>query len=168
MFKKARQAAPCILFFDEIDGLAPVRGGDASDSGVSRRVISQLLTEMDGVEELKGVLIIAATNRKDMLDPALLRPGRFDVLLELPLPDAADRAAIFRIHLAGKPVAEDVDVDELAAHTEGFSGADVERVCQRATLLGVRDFIARNEANGLDPAQFRVTRDKLLSALREK
>ena len=168
VFKKARQAAPCILFFDEIDGLAPVRGANASDSGVSRQVMSQMLTEMDGVEELKGVLIIAATNRKDMLDPALLRPGRFDLLLELPLPGAADRAEIFRIHLAGKPVADDVDADELAAQTEGASGADIERICQWAILLGVRDFIASHEANGLDPARFRVARDQLLSALRER
>jgi transitional endoplasmic reticulum ATPase len=167
VFKKARQAAPCILFFDEIDGLAPTRGGDAGDSGVSRRVISQLLTEMDGVEELKGVLIIAATNRKDMLDPALLRPGRFDILLELPLPGAADRAAIFRIHLAGKPVAADIDVAELATETEGRSGADIERICQRATLLGVRDFIAASESEEMDLSKFEVTRDKLLSAMRE-
>ncbi len=167
VFKKARQAAPCILFFDEIDGLAPTRGGDAGDSGVSRRVISQLLTEMDGVEELKGVLIIAATNRKDMLDPALLRPGRFDILLELPLPGALDRAAIFRIHLAGKPVAADIDIAELAAQTEGRSGADIERICQRATLLGVRDFIAANEPEGMDLSKFEVTRDKLREALRE-
>jgi transitional endoplasmic reticulum ATPase len=168
VFKKARQAAPCILFFDEIDGLAPVRGANASDSGVSRQVMSQLLTEMDGVEELKGVLIIAATNRKDMLDPALLRPGRFDLLLELPLPDTADRAEIFGIHLAGKPVAADVDVAELAAQTEGLSGADIERICQRATLLGVRDFIATYEANGSDPSPFRVARDQFISALRER
>lgn len=167
VFKKARQAAPCILFFDEIDGLAPTRGGDAGDSGVSRRVISQLLTEMDGVEELKGVLIIAATNRKDMLDPALLRPGRFDILLELPLPGALDRAAIFRIHLAGKPVAADIDIAELAAQAEGRSGADIERICQRATLLGVRDFIAANEPEGMDLSKFEVTRDKLREALRE-
>jgi len=168
VFKKARQASPCILFFDEIDGLAPVRSGEASDSGVSRGVMSQLLTEMDGVEELKGVLIIAATNRKDMLDPALLRPGRFDLLLELPLPDVADREAIFRIHLAGKPVAADVDAAELAAQTAGLSGADIERICQRATLLGVRDFIATYEANGSDPSAFRVARGQLLTALRER
>ncbi len=168
VFKKARQASPCILFFDEIDGLAPVRSGESSDSGVSRGVMSQLLTEMDGVEELKGVLIIAATNRKDMLDPALLRPGRFDLLLELPLPDTADREAIFRIHLAGKPVGADVDPAELAAQTAGLSGADIERLCQRATLLGVRDFIATYEANGSDPSPFRVARDQLLTALRER
>jgi transitional endoplasmic reticulum ATPase len=166
VFKKARQAAPCILFFDEIDALAPVRSGEASDSGVSQRVISQLLTEMDGIEELKGVLVIAATNRKDMLDPALLRPGRFDLLLALPLPETAEREEIFRIHLKGKPVADEVDVAELAERTEGFSGADIERVCHRATLLEVRDFIAAH-ANAPDVSRFKVTRHKLLAAITE-
>jgi transitional endoplasmic reticulum ATPase len=167
VFKKARQAAPCILFFDEIDGLAPVRSGESGDSGVARRVISQLLTEMDGVEELKGVLIIAATNRRDMLDPALLRPGRFDLQLELPLPGAADREEIFRIHLQGKPLAGDVDVAELAARAAGSSGADIEQVCQRATLLEVREFIAAHAAHatGMDVSRFQVTREKLLAAL---
>ena len=96
VFHKARQAAPCIIFFDEIDALAPVRGSGGSDSNVSQRVISQLLTEMDGIEELKGVLVLAATNRPDMLDPALLRPGRFDLLLEVPPPDATGRTQNLR------------------------------------------------------------------------
>lgn len=171
VFKKARQAAPCILFFDEIDGLAAARGGDEGDSGVARRVISQLLTEMDGVEELKGVLIIAATNRKDILDPALLRPGRFDLLLELPLPEAADREQIFGIHLKGRPLASGIDVSELAKLTEGLTGAEIEMVCHRATLLGVRDFLAAEE-NGegapMDVTRFKVTRDRLVAAIEDR
>ncbi len=162
VFKKARQAAPCILFFDEIDALAATRSGESSDSGVARRVISQLLTEMDGIEVLKDILVIAATNRKDMLDPALLRPGRLDLLLELPLPGVADREEIFRIHLQGRPLAGDIDAAELARCADGFSGAEIERVCQRATWLEVRDFIA---AGAKELSSFKLTREKLLAAM---
>ncbi|MBI5481149.1 MAG: CDC48 family AAA ATPase [Deltaproteobacteria bacterium] len=165
VFKKARQAAPCILFFDEIDALAPVRSAETSDSRVSQRVISQLLTELDGVEELKGVLVIAATNRRDMLDPALLRPGRFDLLCEVPRPDAAGRAEIFRVHLKAKPVAADVEVTDLARRTEGLTGADVETICHRAALLSVRDFIEKHE--GVDPQELKITRERLLAAVAE-
>ena len=166
VFKKARQAAPCILFFDEIDALAPTRSADAGDSHVSERVISQLLTEMDGVEELKGVLVIAATNRRDMLDPALLRPGRFDLLLEVPPPDPDGRAKIFAVHLKGKPVSPDVDLSELARRTDGLTGADIETVCHRAALLAVRE---RIEADGeaWDPSRLQITRDKLAAAIQE-
>ncbi|MBI5524889.1 MAG: CDC48 family AAA ATPase [Deltaproteobacteria bacterium] len=165
VFKKARQAAPCILFFDEIDSLAPVRTAETSDSRVSQRVISQLLTEMDGIEEIKGVLIVATTNRKDMLDPALLRPGRFDLLLELPRPDVLGRAEIFRIHLEGKPLASDVDATDLAKRTDGLTGADIETACRRAALLSVRDFIEKHE--GADPQLLKITRQRLLAAIEE-
>jgi transitional endoplasmic reticulum ATPase len=165
IFKKARQAAPCILFFDEIDALAPTRS-DASDSHVSQRVISQLLTEMDGIEELKGVLVIAATNRKDMLDPALLRPGRFDLLLEVPPPDQDGRSKIFQVHLKGKPVSADVEVRELARCTEGRTGADIELICQRAGLLAARDFLEGNR-EGRDVAGLAISREKLMLAIQE-
>ncbi len=155
VFKKARQAAPCIVFFDEIDALAPVRGSGGSDSNVSQRVISQLLTEMDGVEELKGVLVVAATNRKDILDPALLRPGRFDLILEVPPPDADGRAQIFAVHLAGKPLAPGVDVATLVRRADGFTGAEIETVCDRGALLAVREFIDRKGGPG-DPASLRI------------
>jgi transitional endoplasmic reticulum ATPase len=144
VFHKARQAAPCIIFFDEIDALASTRSGDRNDSGVSGRVLSQLLTELDGIEELRGVLALAATNRYDLLDPALLRPGRFGVHLQLPLPDQAVREAIFRVHLRGRPVSGDVTAQWLAEQTAGFSGAEIEGVCQRAMMAILAERIKRS------------------------
>ena len=138
LFKRARQASPCVLLFDEIDALAPARGGSADDGHVSSRVVAQLLTEMDGIEDLEGVLVVGTTNRRDMVDPALLRPGRFDLLLDVELPDLAARAAIFRVHLDGKPAAPDVDAADLAARTPAFSGAAIASVCRRAALASVR------------------------------
>ncbi len=140
MFRKARQVAPCVLFFDEIDSLAPRRGGSA-DSHVTERVVSQLLTELDGMEELKDVVVIAATNRPDMIDPALLRPGRIERHIYIPPPDKEARKEIFRIHLRGKPLAEDVSIDELAEKTEGYTGADIEAVCREAGMLAIREAI---------------------------
>jgi len=132
VFRKAKQAAPSIIFFDEIDAIAPIRGSGVGDSHVTERVISQLLTEMDGLEELRGVIVIAATNRPDIIDPALLRPGRFDKLLYIPPPDLEARKEILRIHTRKKPLAEDVDLDEIAKKTEGYTGADLEAVCNTA------------------------------------
>ena len=166
VFKKARQAAPCILFFDEIDALAPHRASGAGDSNVSQRVISQLLTEMDGVEELKGVLVVAATNRKDMLDSALLRPGRFDLLLEVPPPDSPARREIFAVHLRHKPVAERVDIDVLVEQTEGATGADIEAICNRAALDAVREFLT-GSADADDLSRLFVTSAHLLAAITE-
>ncbi len=168
VFKKARQAAPCIVFFDEIDALAPTRSEAASDSNVSQRVISQLLTEMDGVEELKGVLVVAATNRKDMLDPALLRPGRFDLLLEVPPPDASGRLKIFQVHLKGKPITDDMELEALAARTGGLTGADIEMACHRAALMAVRAFIeAHGEGEEPDSSGLRISGRELTEAVRE-
>ena len=155
VFKKAKQAAPCIIFFDEIDALAPHRGGGGSDSHVSERVVSQMLTEMDGIEELKGIIVLAATNRLDILDPALLRPGRFDRLLELRLPEAVDRLAILRVHTRDKPLTKDVDVAELARKTEGFSGADLENLCREAGLGAIREFLAQGEDRPLSDFEIR-------------
>ncbi|WP_202319092.1 CDC48 family AAA ATPase [Archaeoglobus neptunius] len=140
MFRKARQVAPCVLFFDEIDSLAPRRGG-IGDSHVTERVVSQLLTELDGLEELKDVIVIAATNRPDMIDPALLRPGRIERHIYIPPPDKKAREEIFRIHLRGKPLADDVNIEELAEMTEGYSGADIEAVCREAGMLAIRELI---------------------------
>ena len=146
VFKKARQASPCILFFDELDSLAPTRGLHSGDSGVSERVMSQMLTEMDGIEELRGVLVLAATNRIDMIDTALLRPGRFDFLLELPPPDQKSRFEIFKIHTRGKPLAQDVDLKLLARETDGEVGADIEAICAKASMLAIREFLSSQSA----------------------
>jgi transitional endoplasmic reticulum ATPase len=145
VFRKAKQAAPSIVFFDEIDAIAPVRGGGYGDSHVTERVISQLLTEMDGLEELRGVVVIAATNRPDIIDPALLRPGRFDKLLYVPPPDLEARKEILKIHLKKKPLAEDVDIEELARRTEGYTGADLAAVCNTAVLLAIREHVVGNK-----------------------
>ena len=142
VFKKARQASPCVLFLDELDALAPARSS-SSDSHVSERVISQLLTEMDGIEELWGVVVLAATNRPDLIDPALLRPGRLDLILEMPVPDESARLEIFNIHTKGKPIGDDIDLIRLARMTEGYVGADIEFICRRASMLAIRDFICR-------------------------
>jgi len=148
VFRKAKQVAPCIVFFDEIDALVPSRGSGSSDSHVTERVISQFLTELDGVEELNGVLILGATNRPDILDPALLRPGRFDLVLDIPKPDEAGRREIFEIGLRGKPVAKDVRAGDLAASTDGFSGADIQGVCQQAALAAIRDTVQKGRIEG--------------------
>ena len=143
VFRKARQAAPCIIFFDEIDSVAPVRGSGGSDSHVSERVISQFLTEMDGLEELRNVIIIAATNRPDIIDTALLRPGRFDRLLFVPPPGLEARKQIFKIHTAKTPLAEDVKVEEFAKLTEGYTGADIASVANTAVMLALREHISK-------------------------
>jgi len=150
VFKKAKQAAPCIIFLDEIDALAPTRGSRGGDSGVTERVISQLLTELDGIEELRGVVVLAATNRLDLVDPALLRPGRFDSLIEIPLPDEAARLEIFKVHTRGKPLAEDIDLPSLAKATEGLAGAEIEALCRKATMLAIRAYL-EGHPGGVEP-----------------
>ncbi|MET1125004.1 MAG: CDC48 family AAA ATPase, partial [Archaeoglobaceae archaeon] len=140
IFRKARQVAPCIIFFDEIDAIAQMRGIDEGSRAVER-VLNQLLTEMDGLEELQGVIVIGATNRPDILDPALLRPGRFDRLVYVRPPDKKSRLAIFKIHTRNMPLAEDVDLEALAEMTEGYVGADIEAVCREAVMLAMRENI---------------------------
>jgi len=154
VFRKAKQASPCIVFFDEFDSLVPQRGlGDNSQT--TERVISQFLTELDGLEELKGVLVLAATNRKDLIDSAILRPGRFDFIMDFPLPNAAARREIFKIHTEGKPKAPDVDPEALAEATEGFSGADIEVICREAAMLAIRECIqAGNDKIQISGKQF--------------
>ncbi|MCD6210493.1 MAG: CDC48 family AAA ATPase [Methanophagales archaeon] len=140
LFRKAKQAAPCIIFLDEIDSIAPVRGG-GYDSHVTERVVSQMLTEMDGLEELKEVIIIGATNRPDMVDPALLRPGRLDRLIYIQPPSKEERKKIFEVHLRGKPIASDIDLDELADKTDGYVGADIAAIVREAVMNALREFI---------------------------
>jgi transitional endoplasmic reticulum ATPase len=144
VFRKARQAAPTIIFMDEVDAIAPTRGGGYGDSHVTERMVSQLLTELDGLESLKDIVVIGATNRLDIVDAALLRPGRFDKLLAVPMPDREARLAILKIHTAGKPLAEDVDLKQLAQDTEGYSGADLAAVCNTAVMRVIRDLITAN------------------------
>jgi transitional endoplasmic reticulum ATPase len=143
IFRKARQAAPCIIFFDEIDAIAPRRGGEFGDSHVTERVISQLLTELDGLEELKGVTVIAASNRPDIIDPALLRPGRFDRLLYIPPPDVESRFEIIKIHTKNKPLAGDIDLNHLARIFEGYTGADIASIASTAAILALREHVLK-------------------------
>ena len=140
VFKKAKQVAPCIVFFDEIDALAPPRR-ESDGTRVSERVVSQLLTEMDGVEDLREVLILAATNRIDIVDPALLRSGRFDLILNIPYPDENEIFEILKIHTRGKPIAKDAKLKEIAAKTSGLSGADIMLLCQRASIIAIREHL---------------------------
>ncbi len=163
IFKKAKQASPCIIFFDEIDSVVPMRGSEAA-SHVVDRVISQFLTELDGIEELKGIVVLAATNRLDIIDPALLRAGRFDFLLELPVPDEETRLEIFEVHTRGKPLAPDVDLKSLAGGTEGLVGADIESICRKASMLAIREFI---ENKGQDYADFAISNGHFKQALQE-
>lgn len=161
IFHKARGAVPCIIFFDEIDAIAPVRGG-GSDTGVTERVIAQLLTEMDGLEELEGVIVLAATNRIDIIDKALLRAGRFDLLIELPLPDLEARKEIIAVHSRKKPLAKDVSLKECAEETEGFTGADLEAVCSRAAIFAIRDFVMKDR----ELSTFVITKKHVTAAIK--
>ncbi len=138
IFAKARQAAPCVIFFDEIDSIVP-RRGFRFDSGVTDRIVNQLLTELDGIAKLEGVVVIGATNRPDILDPALLRPGRFDRIIYVPPPDRKARLEIFKVHTRKMPLADDVDLEKLADMTEGYTGADIAAVCREAAIIALRE-----------------------------
>ena len=157
VFRKARGAAPCIVFFDEIDSIAPTRGGAGSDSHVTERLISQLLTELDGLEILTNVVVIAATNRPDIIDPALLRPGRFDRLLYVPPPDKESRVQVLKIHTKKKPLADDVKIDQLANKTEGYTGADIAALASAAVMLALREHVAKYK----DPKEAERTKEEL-------
>lgn len=161
VFRKARQAAPCIIFFDEIDALAPRRSGTDS-SHVSENVVSQILTEIDGLEELHNVLIIGATNRLDIVDEALLRPGRFDRIIEVPKPDASGRKHIFEIHTKKKPLASDVVLSKLVEITDGYTGAEIAAVCNRAAIAALRRHVSGQAKNVKD---IKITQQDLLDAI---
>ena len=150
VFRKARMAAPAVVFFDEIDSLVPRRGLGFSDSGVSERVISQLLTEMDGVVSLEDVVIVAATNRPDMVDPAVLRPGRFDRLIYVPEPDEKSKLQIFKIYTKNMPLGKDVDLVQLAASAKNFSGADIDALCREAAMVALRKDVNANQVTSSD------------------
>jgi len=168
VFRKARQAAPCIIFFDEIDALVPVRSGSSSDSHVAERVLSQFLSEVDGIEELKGVLVLGATNRLDTLDPAVLRPGRFDEVVEIPIPNEEDRKEIFEIHLRNKPLSSRIVLDDLVSKTEGFSGADIAGACHKAALTALRRVVEQGGGEKADKRiRLQITKADLLNGLQE-
>jgi transitional endoplasmic reticulum ATPase len=154
VFTKAKQAAPCILLLDDLDSLAPNRGGDLT-GGALDRLVGQLMSELDGLDELTEVLVIGSSNRPDLLDPALVSPSRFPITLEFSLPDEATRADILRVHTAKMPLAEDVDLADLAKQTDGFSGSDLAALCQRAALEEIRAMIGRDvedaARNGASP-----------------
>ena len=164
VFRKARQAAPCIIFLDEIDAIAPARSSGSSDSHVTERVVSQILTEIDGLEELHNVLVIGATNRVDIVDSALLRPGRFDRIIEVPLPDSKGRENIFKIHTKKKPLAEDVILTKLVEMTEGFSGAEIEGVCNRAAMSAIKRYVENKERS---VKSIKITQEDLVSAIKK-
>ena len=138
VFERARQVAPCIIFFDEIDSIAPRRGTDIG-SQVTERVVNSILAEMDGLEDLHDVVILAATNRPDLIDPALMRPGRIDKIVKVPAPDIESRKSIFGIHLKGVPLAKNVSGADLAEKTEGYSGADIEGLIREAALIAMQE-----------------------------
>ena len=160
VFKKAKQVAPCIVFFDEIDALAPPRK-ESDGTRVSERVVSQILTEMDGVEDLREVLILGATNRVDMVDPAILRSGRFDLILNIPYPSEDELYEILKIHTRGKPISKDSGLKELASRAAGLSGADIELLCQRASIIAIREHLKNRKK------KLRITEKHFAEALDE-
>ncbi len=168
VFEKARANAPTIIFFDEIDAIASKRGSGGGDSNVGERVVSQLLTELDGLEELEDVVVVAASNRPELIDDALLRPGRLDRHVEVDEPDEAARREIFRIHTQDRPLSADVDLDTLAEETEGYTGADVEAVCREAATIAVREHVEREAAGeDSDVEAIELTADHFERALEE-
>src|ERR671910_991473 len=173
IFRKARQAAPCIIFFDEIDAIAPRRSGydggvGGGDSHVTERLVSQMLTEIDGLEDLKGVVIIGATNRPDIIDEAFLRPGRFDRLLEIPIPDNNTRKQILQIHLKKKPLASDVDIDKLVSLTDSFTGAEIEALVNAAAIAAIKEHVIAKEQKEMNNDQKTDTNIKDTFKINEK
>jgi len=162
IFRKARQAAPCIIFLDEVDALVPRRGSGGSDSHVTENVVSQILTEIDGLEELNNVLIIGATNRLDIVDEALLRPGRFDRIIKVPNPDEKGRQHIFEIHTKNKPLASDVKISEIVKLTDNFSGAEIAAVANRAAITALKRYVGGKSEN---IKEIKITQQDLIDAV---
>ena len=164
IFRKARQAAPCIIFFDEIEAIIPIRSAGGSGSHVTENVVSQILTEIDGLEELHNVLIIGATNRLDIVDPALLRPGRFDRIIEVPKPDAKSREHIFKIHTKKKPLATDVDFSKLVKLTNGFTGAEIAGIANRAAITALKRYVSGTSKTF---KEIKITHQDLVDAIQK-
>ena len=163
VFRKGRMAAPAVVFFDEFDSLVPRRGMGYADSGVTERVISQLLTEMDGIVSLEDVVVIAATNRPDIVDPAILRPGRFDRLIYVPEPNQKARTEIFRIYTKDMPLASNVDLSQLTVMTKSYSGADIQAICREAALNALR---TDTEAKDVTLEDFQKAAEKIGPSIR--
>lgn len=168
IFKKAKQAAQTIIFFDEIDALVPIRGIGGGPNHTSERVISQFLTELDGIEELKGVVVIGATNRLDTIDPAIIRPGIFDLLLGVPIPDEATRLIIFQIHTKGKPLDKDVNLEQLSKITDKYTGAEIEAIARKASMLSIREYLnkLKGKPNKKDIEGFRIKKKHFEEAMK--
>ncbi len=162
IFRKARQAAPCIIFLDEVDALVPRRGTGSSDSHVTENIVSQILTEIDGLEELHNVLIIGATNRLDIVDEAILRPGRFDRIIEVGNPDSKGRKNIFEIHTKKKPLANNIDIKKLVEITDGFSGAEIAAITNRAAIVALKRYVAGKSQN---IKEIKITQQDLIDAV---
>jgi transitional endoplasmic reticulum ATPase len=168
VFRKARASAPCVIFFDEIDAIAPRRSGGDGDNQVTQRVVSQLLTEMDGLEELKGVVVLGATNRVDIIDEALLRPGRFDKILEVPPPDKHGRIEILKIHTKKKPLGKDVDLEKLADMTEGYTGAQLSAVANSASVRAIKQYVkVHPKAADEEPSDLSINMKDFEEAVKE-
>ena len=168
VFRKARAAAPCVIFFDEIDAIAPKRASGEGDSQVTQRVVSQLLTELDGLEELKGVVVLGATNRHDIIDDALLRPGRFDRILRVPPPDKEGRIEILKIHTKKKPLAKDVDLMKLAEMTEGYTGAELAAIANSASILAIKEYLkAHGKEAESGPGDFNISMREFEEAVKD-
>ena len=165
LFKRARRVAPCIVFFDEIDALGSERGSSGSGSKVGDRVLAQILTEMDGIEQLKDVIVVAATNRPDMIDKALMRPGRLDRIEYVPLPDEKTRLKIFQIHTKRKPLDSNIDLSELAQKTQNYSGAEIAAICNEAALKALETNLQNSEENTKDDHELKVNSKHFQEAL---
>jgi len=172
IFKRARQSSPCVIFFDEIDSIAPIRGGGA-ETQVTERVVSQLLTELDGMQEMHGVVVLAATNRADMIDPALLRPGRFDKIIQIPLPDKESRKKILEINADEIPYEKDpnspdyVNFNKLAEATDGFSGADVAAIANTAVSFVIHEHLDKYSMAGIHAKKDSTTEEEKVTIAKQ-
>lgn len=167
IFSKARENAPTVVFFDELDAVATERGSNNMDSGVTERVVSQLLTEIDGLENLEDVMVIATSNRPELIDKALLRPGRIDRQIHVPIPDLEARREILNVHTKNNPLGDDVDLEEIADRTDGFVGADIEALCRTATMNATRNYLSEVSDEDIDSSDVQVTMEDFNAALEE-
>jgi transitional endoplasmic reticulum ATPase len=166
IFKKARLASPCIIFFDEIDSIAPKRGSGGADSGVSERVISQLLVEIDGIEKRDGVTILAATNREDIIDSALLRPGRFDIIIKMNEPSLEDALEIIKIHTRKMPVTSEINFEKIIKNMKKITGANIENVCKKAAMLAIKRYVDKYKGDiPEDIKDLRIIEDDFFMAI---